>query len=160
MWHINVHFWNAFFTQLISESEKSQLLEMFPDQQHAYAHRGLSMEEILDMLLESIKQRSGVPDLAKELQDHARNFFYPNDDHNIHTTRSCIFNSAQAFYKNAQHSYEETLWLNLPEKKGWMQGHWDANSFSEKWMPGETEPCYSKSRYRDLRLVPRPSSRS
>lgn len=62
------------------------------------------MEEILDMLLESIKQRSGVPDLAKELQDHARNFFYPNDDHNIHTTRSCIFNSAQAFYKNAQHT--------------------------------------------------------
>lgn len=83
---------------------------MFPEDEHAvlaHARRGSSAEEIVNLMLcegSSSKESamSSEEILKHDLQSHADNFFDCHDSYFIHTTRSCIFNTAQAFYKSAR----------------------------------------------------------
>lgn len=87
---------------------------MFPEGEQsiiAYARRGSSVEEIVNLMLlegsssdesKATKAMSADEILKQNLQEHAENFFDHYNSYFIHTSRSCIFNTAQAFYKNAR----------------------------------------------------------
>ncbi len=58
---------------------------------------------------------------AQEIQEHALKYFDLNTYHYIKTTRSCIFNSGQCFYKHAM-AKPSILSLNLKIDFGGEEG--------------------------------------
>lgn len=75
---------------------------MFPDNNeviHSCVHQGLGMNEIIDIIIDN---PASTLALSHDLNEHANKFFNQSQQHHISTTRSCVFNCAQSFYKRAK----------------------------------------------------------
>ena len=99
---------NTFFSFQVTQTEKEQLFEMFPNKDDiitSYINQGFKTEKIVNLLLlddddgDLPKRLSNVEIFAQELKVHAMKTFDQSRSHFITTTRSCIFNSGLSYYK-------------------------------------------------------------